>query len=75
MENNNEEIKETTTNEEEPKLQRLHFFEYRPPVSFEVIPDSKMYNLEKEIREHIEYNEACRARGRVAAGNHIAGGR
>lgn len=72
---NNEDIKETKANEEKPKIKNLYFFEYRPPKSVHIIPDSKMYNLENKIREHIEYNEACRARGRVAAGNHIAGGR
>ena len=53
---------------------RLKFCEYRPPVSAEVISDSKMADLEKSIQKHLDYNESRRAAGRIAAENHIAGG-
>ena len=56
------------------KLTRLEFCEYRPPVSFKVIPDSKMAPLEKAIQEHLTFLEGRRAAGRIAAEKHIAGG-
>ena len=60
--------------EKRPAIQRLNVCDYRPPVSFEVIPDSKMYDLEQAIQRDLNYLEGCRARGRVKAGEHIAGG-
>lgn len=56
------------------KITRFKFCEYRPPVSAEVISDSKMAGLEKSIQKHLDYNESRRTAGRIAAENHIAGG-
>lgn len=80
MENNNgelnlnEQVEETNTNTNETsKPKRLSFGEYRPPKAVYIIPDSQTYDLEKTIQKHLDYNESCRARGRVAAGKHRAG--
>ena len=82
MENNNEEqFKENQVKFEELKsdkssfgIKRLDFFGYRSPASIELIPDSKMAKLQRNIEEHLDYNESCRARGIKKAGEHRAMG-
>ena len=66
--------KDIVKKEEETDKNRLDYFGYRSPVSIEKIPDSQMNNLETNIQNHLDYEENCRARGRVKAGQHIAGG-
>ena len=42
------------------KITRLSVCDYRPPVSTEIIPDSKMVGLEKSIQKHLEYKQNTR---------------
>ena len=56
----------------EAQMERLSFFPYRKPATVEVIPDSRMVDLERSIQRQLDFNEARRAAGLEAAGNYLA---